>query len=255
MKGEGADERRTGESQPSPAQSPGDATPVRPRRKLPPRRPDQLPRGRHGLSPDEVEASQRTRILDAMKALSGERGYHEASIADVIKRAGVTRKAFYKLFEDKEQCFIQAYERDLARLLTLTLEAFETQDAWADRVRAALSALLHALARDPTAARLCFIEVLAAGPRAIAARNEAMRGFTIVFDTGRLEDDRSRPPALALNMVGGMSEIIHREIASGRAEDLPNVLPDLMYTAVLPILGPEAAERELERGGYRDPTG
>lgn len=226
------------------------ATPARPRRKLPPRRPDQLPRGRHGLSPDEVAASQRTRILDAMKAAAGQNGYHDASIADVIKRAGVTRKAFYKLFDDKEQCFIQAYERDLARLLTLTLEAFETQDRWADRVRAALSALLHALARDPDAARLCFVEVMSAGPRAIAARNEAMRGFTIVFDTGRLEDDRNRPPALALNMVGGMSEIIHREIAAGRAEDLPNVLPDLMYTAVLPILGPEAAERELERG-YR----
>src|SRR5680860_730415 len=121
-----------------------DATPARPRRKLPPRRPDQLPRGRHGLSPDEVEASQRTRILDAMKSLAGENGYHEASIAGVIKRAGVTRKAFYKLFRDKEQCFIEAYERDLARLLTLTLEAFETQDEWADSVRAALSALLHA---------------------------------------------------------------------------------------------------------------
>lgn len=243
-----ADEDRTGAEEAGGAAPAGDATPARPRRKLPPRRPDQLPRGRHGLSEAEVSGSQRNRILDAMKALAGERGYHEASVADVIARAGVTRKAFYKLFEDKEQCFIRAYERDLARLLTLTLEAFETQDAWADRVRAALSALLHALARDPAAARLCFIEVLAAGPRAIAARNEAMRGFTIVFDTGRLEDDRARPPALALNMVGGMSEIVHREIAAGRTEDLPNVLPDLMYTSVLPILGPEAAERELARG-------
>lgn len=241
------EQRKEGEEAPG-AASAEDTTPARPRRRLPPRRPDQLPRGRHGLSPDEVAASQRSRILDAMKAATGELGYHDASIAEVIRRAGVTRKAFYKLFEDKEQCFIQAYERDLARLLTLTLEAFETQDAWADRVRAALSALLHALARDPTAARLCFIEVMTAGPRAIAARNEAMRGFTIVFDTGRLEDDRSRPPALALNMVGGMSEIIHREVASGRAEDLPSVLPDLMYTSVLPILGPEAAARELERG-------
>ena len=249
-----ADEHRTEGEESAGAAGAEDSTPARPRRKLPPRRPDQLPRGRHGLSEAEVEASQRARILDAMKALAGERGYHEASIADVIKRAGVTRKAFYKLFEDKEQCFIQAYERDLARLLTLTLEAFETQDEWADRVRAALSALLHALARDPTAARLCFIEVMTAGPRAIAARNEAMRGFTIVFDTGRLEDDRNRPPALALNMVGGMSEIVHREIAAGRAEDLPDVLPDLMYTAVLPILGPEAAERELERGQRRTST-
>jgi AcrR family transcriptional regulator len=223
---------------------------ARPRRKLPPRRPDQLPRGRHGLSEAEIAESQRNRILGAMVELAGTKGYHDTSVTDVIGRAGVTRKAFYKLFEDKESCFIEAYGRELARLLTLTLEAFETQDEWADRVRAALSALLHALAREPTVARLCFIEVMAAGPNAIAARNEAMRGFTIIFDTGRLEDDRERPAALALNMVGGMSEIVHREIAAGKAEELPEVLPDLMYTAVLPILGPEAAERELERG-YR----
>jgi AcrR family transcriptional regulator len=228
---------------------------ARPRRKLPPRRADQLPRGRHGLSDDEVAASQRNRILTAMVELTGAQGYHDTTITDVIKRAGVTRKAFYQRFEDKEQCFIAAYERELARLLTLTLEAFETQDEWADRVRAALSALLHALARDPTVARVCFIEVMAAGPRAIAARNEAMRGFTIVFDTGRLQDDRERPAALALNMVGGLSEIVHREVAAGRAEDLPGILPDLMYTAVLPILGPEAAERELERGYRRADAG
>jgi len=225
---------------------------ARPRRKLPPRRPDQLPRGRHGLSEEEIAESQRSRVLTAMAELAGTKGYHDTSITDVIKRAGITRKAFYKRFDDKESCFIAAYHRELARLLTLTLEAFETQDEWADRVRAALSALLHALAREPTAARLCFIEVMAAGPSAIAARNEAMRGFTIIFDTGRLQDDRDRPPALALNMVGGMSEIVHREIAAGKAEELPGVLPDLMYTAVLPILGPEAAERELERG-YRSP--
>lgn len=224
---------------------------ARPPRKLPPRRPDQLPRGRHGLSDEEVATSQRNRVLDAMVELAGTAGYHDTSVTDVIERAGITRKSFYKRFEDKEQCFIAAYERELARILTLTLEAFETQDEWADRVRAALSALLHALARDPTVARLCFIEVMAAGPNAIAARNEAMRGFTIVFDTGRLEDDRDRPAALALNMVGGMSEIVHREVAAGKAEDLPEILPDLMYTAVLPILGPEAAERELTRGYKR----
>lgn len=226
----------------------GDET--RPRRKLPPRRPDQLPRGRHGLSEAEIAESQRERILNAMVELAGTQGFHDTSVTDVISRAGVTRKAFYKRFEDKESCFIAAYERELARLITLTLEAFETQDEWADRVRAALSALLHALAREPTVARLCFIEVMAAGPRAIGSRNEAMRGFTIIFDTGRLEDDRDRPPALALNMVGGLSEIVHREIAGDKTQDLPAVLPDLMYTAVLPILGPEAAERELQRG-YR----
>jgi AcrR family transcriptional regulator len=221
------------------------------RRKLPPRRPDQLPRGNHGLSRDEVATSQRVRILNAMVELSGTKGYHDTSVSQVIARAGVTRKSFYELFEDKEACFIAAYVRELTRLMSLTIEAFETQDQWIDGVRAGLSALLHALAREPPVARMCFIEVMAAGPRSLETRNEQMRGFTILFDSGRLEREREHPAALALNMIGGMSEIIARHVASGRADELPDLLSDLMYTAVLPIYGHEAAERELRRGYKR----
>lgn len=225
------------------------------RRKLPPRRPDQLPRGNHGLSRDEVATSQRVRILNAMVELAGTKGYHDTSVSQVIARAGVTRKAFYELFEDKEACFIAAYMRELARLMSLTLEAFETQDEWVDGVRAALSALLHELAREPAVARVCFIEVMAAGPRSLATRNDQMRGFAVIFDSGRLENERDHPAALALNMIGGMSEIIHRHVATGRARNLPDLLPDLMYTAVLPMLGAEAADRELQRRYKRQDEG
>jgi AcrR family transcriptional regulator len=214
------------------------------------RRPDQLPGGRHGLDRETVAASQRSRILNAMVQTAGQEGYSAARIAEVIARAGVSRKAFYEHFEDKEECFVAAYEHALNPLLNLTLQAFESQDGWANRLRAGLAALLNALAQDPAVARVCFVEVMAAGPKAVVRRNQAMRALTEVFATTGSEDSDARelPPVALLSLVGGLAEILYQEIAAGATAELPDLIPDLMYTAVLPILGPEAAERELERG-------
>lgn len=215
------------------------------------RRPDQLPGGRHGLDRETVAASQRNRILNAMVQTAGQEGYSAARIAEVIARAGVSRKAFYEHFEDKEDCFVAAYEHALDPLLNLTLQAFESQDGWANKLRAGLAALLNALAQDPAVARVCFVEVMAAGPKAVVRRNQAMRALTEVFaDTAGSEDDEARelPQVALLSLVGGLAEILYQEISAGSTAELPDLLPDLMYTAVLPILGPEAAERELERG-------
>jgi AcrR family transcriptional regulator len=215
------------------------------------RRPDQLPGGRHGLTPEQVAASQRARILAAMTEAVGENGYRDAHVADVIARAGVSRKTFYEHFEDKEDCFVATYEQALGRLLTVTLEAFEAQDAWVDRLRAALTALLNALAHDPHTARICFVEVMAAGPKAVAHRNEAMRAFTYIYDAGRKETDRDLPPFTGLSMIGGLSEILYREIVAGATAELPQLVPELMYMTVLPYHGPDTAAQELQRGRRR----
>lgn len=220
-------------------------------RRPPRRRPDQIPGGRHGLAPEEVAESQRNRILAAMVDAIGRDGYQSARVADVISHAGVSRKTFYEHFEDKEHCFIAAYQQGLARLLSVTLDAFEAQDEWVDQLRAALTALLNALAHDPAVARMCFVEVLAAGPRAVETRNEAMRGFTYIYDVGRLEAEEDLPGFTGLSLVGGLSEILYREIVGGATAELPQLVPELMYMSVLPFVGAEAAARELERGRRR----
>lgn len=211
------------------------------------RRPDQIPGGRHGLSPEQVAESQRARILTAMTETVGQHGYREARITDVIARAGVSRKTFYEHFDDKEDCFVAAYERAIGRLLTVTMEAFEAQDAWVDRLRAGLTALLNALAFDHAVARLCFVEALAAGPKAVERRNEAMRGFTYIYDAGRAENDGDLPAFTGLSMVGGLSEILYREIVAGATAELPQLVPELMYMTVLPFMGAEVAGHELKR--------
>jgi AcrR family transcriptional regulator len=219
------------------------------------RRPDQIPGGRHGLAPEQVAESQRGRILIAMTDAVGRDGYQAARVADVISHAGVSRKTFYEHFEDKEHCFIAAYQQGLARLLSVTLDAFEAQDEWGDQLRAGLTALLNALAYDPAIARVCFVEVLAAGPKAVETRNDAMRGFSYIYDAGRLEADDDLPGFTGLSMVGGLSEILYREIVAGATAELPQLVPELMYMSVLPFLGADAAARELERGRRRRTAG
>ena len=126
-----------------------------------------------------------------MVEVTAKRGYADCRIADVIAYAGVSRKTFYELFSDKEDCFLAAYDLWLGRLFTVTAEAFdspETEDAdWADRVRIALAAFLEFIAEHPAAAGFCIVEVLAAGPKALARRDAGVRQFTAFIDAGRAE--------------------------------------------------------------------
>jgi len=125
-----------------------------------------------------VAESQRERILIGMAAAATERGYQATSVADVVGRAGVSRKTFYQQFAGKDECFAEAYAEAMDPLLEVTLSAFESEGPpWARRLRGALTALCAALAANPATARLCFVEALEAGPATAARRREAMRGL------------------------------------------------------------------------------
>lgn len=219
------------------------------------RRPDQIPGGHHGLTPEQVAESQRGRILEAMRESIAKHGYSDASVADVIKRAGVSRKTFYAQFVDKEDGFLAIYDEQMGRLRTVTRDAFDAQDEWVPALRAGIAALLTALAHDPAVARLCFVDVLAAGPRAAEARNAAMRELGEILELGRGGDvtdaGATTPRALGMSMVGGIGEVLYQEIVAGRADQLPAMLPELMYALVLPFEGRDAAQRELERAPRR----
>jgi AcrR family transcriptional regulator len=199
-----------------------------------------------------VEASQRERIFRATTSAVGEHGYHGTRVADVVWRAGVSRKTFYELFASKEDCFAETYERQIGALVASTLEAYETQTEWVDRLRAALTSLLEALAREPDVARLCFVEAIAAGDAVARRRDTAMEALASLFDT---PEGSARPLVGALRMgrIGELSEAVRHEVVAGRTERLPELVPDLMYAMVLPFAGIEAAERELGLAGTEQP--
>ncbi len=198
-------------------------------------RPEQLRGGNHGLTPEQVAESQRTRILGAMRELVAMHGYRDVPVAAVIQHAGVSRKTFYELYASKEECFVAIYEHEMERLLAPTLQAFEGDEPWSDRLRTALGVLLGTLAADPAAARICFVEVLAAGPLALERRAKAYEALDPLFAPPATGSAEGPSRAIVAGSVGYLTETLHREIGAGRTAELPKLRAQLMQTLTLPF--------------------
>src|SRR5262245_20001052 len=207
-----------------------------------------LPRGRHGLPPEEIAESQRRRILEAMVEVVSERGYPSTRVVDVIEAAGVSRKTFYELFADKEDCFLAAYDEAIGVLERATNRAYDAdpEAPWPDRLRAGLAAFLGLLTSEPAAAKFCIVDVLTAGPKALARRDAAVRQFTGFIDAGRAESITELPGITALSLAGGIYELLYGQIMHGASAYLPSRLPDLVYWITQPYLGSERAEVERD---------
>src|SRR3954466_2752310 len=131
-----------------------------------------LPRGRHAAPREVVWESQRGRLLAAMAEVVGGKGYGPVAVADVIARAGVSRKTFYEHFDNKEECFLAAYDAGVELMLDAIDEASGAAPT-AGPVAIASAATERdpdPLAANPAFARTFLIEVLAAGPRALERR-------------------------------------------------------------------------------------
>jgi len=209
----------------------------------------QLPRGRHGLSRETVTESQRGRIIQAMIAAVAERGYQETRVADIVEGAGVARKTFYDYFDDKGACFLAAYDQVSAELYETAAGAFNAAEdaSWAERIRAAVAALLERLASSPEEARFAIVEVLAAGPKALVRRDAALREFNQLVEAGRRESSIDPPGMISVAIVGGVFELLYSEILHGATARLPARLPDIVYWITQPFLGPDGAVAERDR--------
>lgn len=168
----------------------------------------------------DAKETQERRLLLAMAQLVGRNGYAETSIAQVIERAGVSRKTFYAFFADKEACFLQAYAQ-LSGLLIDALVAHGSEASGEDRIEAQLRQYLETLARDPLVARAFIVEVLSAGPKALAEREAVNRQFAdLVF--AHTSDDALVRKAI----IGGVNDVVVGALLSGET-DFVSLLPKL----------------------------
>jgi AcrR family transcriptional regulator len=203
--------------------------------------PRRLPRGTHGLDRDVVEASQRTRLLEAVGRAVAERGYAGATIDDVVRRAGVSKKTFYEHFADKQDCFLAAYEAASEELLERVREAHASEDDWLERTRAGVRAYLRWLSAEPALARVFLIEVAAAGPQALEQREGLRDRYAELMRERRVDGQTKLPIEVFHAVVAAVDDVVVRHIRDSGAEDLPALEPVLVYLQVALLAGPEAA--------------
>ena len=204
--------------------------------------PRRLPRGTHGLDPSLVAASQRTRLLEATGRAVAEKGYAAATIDDIVRGAGVSKKTFYEHFTDKLDCFLAAYEAASDELLAHVRAAqdaaadgdpepsttLEGSDPWLARTRAGIHAYLRWLAAEPALARVFLIEIAAAGPEALERR--ARLRVRYAERMRELQVANSVPDEIFHAVVAGADDLVVRRLREGR--DLLELEPILLYLQV-----------------------
>jgi AcrR family transcriptional regulator/DNA-binding MarR family transcriptional regulator len=214
-----------------------------------------------------VAEIQRARMLAALVDVVAERGAASLTVTHVVARSGVSRRTFYEIFEDREDCLLAALENAVARIARGVQEAYGQPEAWRVRIRAALVVLLELLDDDPDVARLLIVESLAAGPRALAYREQVLAPIIAAVDEGRIEAKRGSgpPPLTAASVVGGVLSVLHSRLLAdtpgSRIADanssqagstgLVELTSSLMSMIVLPYLGQAAAQKEMERPAPR----
>lgn len=192
-----------------------------------------LPRGRHHLTRAQVSASQRERLLQGMTDAVGEKGYARTTVADVLKRARVSRETFYEHFTDKQACFLAAYQAAADRIAGVVTDALAAPgEPVMRRLEGGLRAYLGELAADAGAARMYLLEIYAAGPAAAALRFRVQRAFMELLDGLLVEDERFRAlpdPEFACRMlVGGIATLVSGKVALGEHAALPKLCAPIL---------------------------
>ena len=208
---------------------------------------DRLPRGPHRLSREQVEHHQRERILSAVIATVGTKGYGSTTIGDITGHARVSRDTFYAQFANKEECFVAAYDAITRELLAEIVAVGTSQASYVDAVRDGIRAYLRFWSERPDAARACTIEVMAAGEKALAQRERTLGSFARLF---RAIAERAAaeqpglptvPDIVPRASILAVLDLATEYVRQGRTSSLPEIENETVYLWLLGIAGHDVA--------------
>jgi AcrR family transcriptional regulator len=193
-----------------------------------------------------MRAAARERLCEAMLELVSSQGYDATTVEEVVERAGVSRREFDSLFSSKEECAMAVFDAFLKDFEEATRRAYDSEPEWRDSIRAAGYAAAIWINSHRREVRFGTVEMLWAGEMAQARREIGFQNFVGMIDAGResCEDPDSVPPFTAEGVIGSFAEMLTKRAKRGEYDPYP-LVPELMYRAVLPYLGEDAAIEEL----------
>jgi AcrR family transcriptional regulator len=193
--------------------------------------PESLPRGRHGLSREQVHEAQTERLLAATTELLAARGYRGFGIGDIASRAGVSLQAFYRCFESKDACVFAGYDRFITVLLQKMVAVEVTPEDRPGYTARLLDAYLATLQEDLVVARAYQMEIDALGPSARARRRDSLTLFAkfIREEDARASDDGqpSQPWSAYIGVVYAARQLASDALDTSAKPDLTALGEDL----------------------------
>jgi AcrR family transcriptional regulator len=210
-----------------------------------------------GASHEQILGIQRSRLLAAAVSVIDELGYGDATVADITSRARVSRRTFYELFNNRDECLVAVFDDVLALVEGEIAAAGLECLSWRERVRGGLWVILSFLDREPALARVCVVQALRGGPSLLERREEILARLAVVVEEGRAGGARGGGCSrlTAEGLVGAAFTIVYARLLRGERGPLTGLLGELMGMIVLPYLGAAAAGREQGRPAPPGPAG
>lgn len=202
------------------------------------------PIGRERLSRATIEQHQRERILAAAVGVFAKRGFHQTTIDHIVAAAKTSVGSFYGLFDGKEDCFLQCFDRVVSAGRG-RIESSLPEGDWPRRTCAALASILRELEADPLAARLVVVEAPTAGSEGLQRYQETLDSLLPHLREGRrlASDGDKLPVSLEEASVAGTAWLLRERLVGGRAKGAGELLPELAAIVVGPYLGEAEARR------------
>ena len=170
------------------------------------------------------------------------KGFSASTVEDICAQAGVSRRTFYENFRDKNDCFLTSYRQHAQELMAVVTAAASAGDGYEERARFGLLALLRFLSEQPDLAHMAVVEVMAAGPAAVAERDNAVAALTALIGEPVLAEAPYALPILLLRTVSGaILQLIYIRVLAGREAELEELLPMIMYMVLVASQGPASA--------------
>jgi AcrR family transcriptional regulator len=186
----------------------------------PPGRPEPLYVKLHpgpGPDHDAVAGNQRSRLIGAMIEEVAEHGYAGATLARLVALAGVSKRAFHELFGTKEAYFLATHDAIVGNAVRRIGVAYRSEGDWRARLRAGFAAYAAEVVEEPKAARRVLVEVLGAGPAALARMRRTRRIFEEAVSATFREapDGVTLPPLIAKGILCGVERITRQRLLAG----------------------------------------
>jgi AcrR family transcriptional regulator/DNA-binding MarR family transcriptional regulator len=197
----------------------------------------------------KVSEMQRARLLSAAVPVVDGLGWSGVTVADIASRARVSRRTFYDLFANREECLLAVLDDTVERVERDLTQTVGEGASWVERVRTGLWTILCFLDRDPVGARVCVVQSACGSREVLGAREEILARLAHTIEEGTSQHARGAevPPLVAEGLVGAAVAIVYKRLLNGERAPLTDLHGELMGMIVLPYLGGAAASRERKR--------
>jgi AcrR family transcriptional regulator len=176
--------------------------------------------------------AHRRRAVAAMAEAVAEHGYAATTVEDILSRARMSRRTFYQLFNNREECFLATYDAAFDQVMDrLALAHDGNGRRWTGQVEVALAALFDYLASEPGLARVWLVEAQSLGPAGLERHERTMKKLAErlagLDPDSRAAGANGQAAVRFEASVGAIHRVVQARLLAGRADELPELAPHM----------------------------